>query len=222
MKTSWAWAFLGVVLLLFVACGDGSNPEVVLGGSPPVSGSSSSTSSGGAIVCIPGQQLACACPGGFQGAQACLGDGSGFGTCGGCGSGEGGAAPETSSSSTSGSGGAGGQGGDGGAGGEEPCVHDPHPCGVPNQYCGDIDLGCGFVAHCDPCEDSSRYLSCNTSTHLCECTPASNDPEAVDACEPFGYPPYYCGPVGFYRGPPDCVGPERPLSNGETVACCPP
>lgn len=32
-------------------------------------------------ACVPGQQIACACPGGTDGAQACLGDGSGFGPC---------------------------------------------------------------------------------------------------------------------------------------------
>lgn len=32
-------------------------------------------------VCVPGQQVACACPGGYQGAQACLDDGSGYAAC---------------------------------------------------------------------------------------------------------------------------------------------
>lgn len=31
--------------------------------------------------CVPGQQVACACPGGADGAQACLPDGSGYAPC---------------------------------------------------------------------------------------------------------------------------------------------
>lgn len=43
------------------------------------------TRSNDARLCVPGQQMACPCPGGLQGAQACLDDGSGFTTCAGCG-----------------------------------------------------------------------------------------------------------------------------------------
>ncbi len=39
---------------------------------------------GGASTCVPGTQIACACPGGGQGVQSCQADGLGFGTCGGC------------------------------------------------------------------------------------------------------------------------------------------
>ncbi len=46
-------------------------------------GSSASTTSatGSPGNCVPGQQIACACPGGADGAQACLADGSGYGVC---------------------------------------------------------------------------------------------------------------------------------------------
>ncbi|HRI68550.1 MAG TPA: hypothetical protein PK156_30185 [Polyangium sp.] len=69
--------------------------------------SSSSLSSGGGTsnqVCIPGQQIACACPGGFSGAQACNEQGSGYDPC-------------QCESSTGGMGGTGGMAGMGGAGG---------------------------------------------------------------------------------------------------------
>ncbi len=38
-----------------------------------------------AILCVPGDQKACACPGGLLGAQACNADGTGFDPCLGCG-----------------------------------------------------------------------------------------------------------------------------------------
>src|SRR5829696_1971433 len=40
-----------------------------------------STEDGGATPCAPGQQIACACPGGSQGAQVCRGDGAGYEPC---------------------------------------------------------------------------------------------------------------------------------------------
>jgi hypothetical protein len=48
-------------------------------------------------VCAPGQQIACACPGGGSGAQVCNSAGTGYGTCSGCGSGDAGA-PDSGSS----------------------------------------------------------------------------------------------------------------------------
>lgn len=65
-------------------------------------------------VCSPGQQIACACPGGAQGAQACNSSGTGYGACdcpmgtgGGGGSSSGGAAGAT----TAGAAGSSGSGG---------------------------------------------------------------------------------------------------------------
>lgn len=73
---------------------------------------------GGASACTPGQQIACACPGGTNGVQACNAEGSGFEKCA-CGGG--------------GSGGTGGGPigcGDGFcAGSEEDCHSCPQDCG---------------------------------------------------------------------------------------------
>ena len=41
-----------------------------------------------ARICVPGQQVACACPGGLSGAQVCNDQGSGLGACFGCGAGD--------------------------------------------------------------------------------------------------------------------------------------
>ena len=51
---------------------------VILGCATPAA------TTGGTSACVPGTQIACACPGGGQGAQSCQADGLGFGTCGGC------------------------------------------------------------------------------------------------------------------------------------------
>lgn len=50
-----------------------------------IGGCTSSTGGGAGKSCVPGQQIACACPGGAMGAQACLMDGTGYGPCMGCG-----------------------------------------------------------------------------------------------------------------------------------------
>ena len=77
------FAFLSILAVaVYLGCGGGS-----------------STSTGG-MACIPGDQKACPCPGGFMGAQACLPDGNGYSTCDGCG---GGSASSSSGSTSSGS-----------------------------------------------------------------------------------------------------------------------
>ena len=71
---------------------------------------------GSQILCIPGQQLECACPGGTVGAQACRDDGSGYLPCD-C------SAPapaDGGSDASSDGGGPAGDGGDGGNGDEQP------------------------------------------------------------------------------------------------------
>ncbi len=57
------------VLALAAACGGGSDAGPLIPGT----------------ACIPGQQIACTCPGGEVGAQACTSNGEGYGTCAGCG-----------------------------------------------------------------------------------------------------------------------------------------
>jgi hypothetical protein len=76
------------------ACAQGTVTDAV--GSRGAGGASSSSTGG--MVCVPGAQVACACPGGTPGAQACNADGTGYEPCLGC---------STSTSST-GAGGAGG------------------------------------------------------------------------------------------------------------------
>src|SRR6478609_1177419 len=107
MRAAWA------SLLMALALGCGSVDNTGAGGSTSassgiVTGQSSSTSG---VLCIPGQQIACACPGGAaMGAQACLPGGTGYGPCQGCeasGSTSSGQSGATSSSSS----GAGGSGG---------------------------------------------------------------------------------------------------------------
>lgn len=55
---------LGLVGSVALACGDGGDDG-----------------DGGAGSCVPGQQVACACPGGADGVQVCALDGSSFGVC---------------------------------------------------------------------------------------------------------------------------------------------
>src|SRR4051812_8721837 len=42
------------------------------------------TSPNGTLLCVPGEQKACDCPGGTTGAQICNAEGAGFDTCLGC------------------------------------------------------------------------------------------------------------------------------------------
>ena len=97
---------LGMTSTVIIGCGS-DNPPGSTGAS---TGAASST---GGMVCIPGIQIECACPGGGPGAQACNMQGSGFEPCqcvGMSGSG--------SVSGSGGSGGVGGMGGSGGSGGQ--------------------------------------------------------------------------------------------------------
>jgi len=131
MRMRWAYIAMGA---LFAGCGD-SNPTSNAGST---SGSTvSGSSSGVSALCVPGQQLECACPGGGKGAQKCRADGTGFEACAGCesaGSTSGGQSGATSSSSSSGSSGAGGAGStsssSSGSGGAPPECTSPTDCGT--------------------------------------------------------------------------------------------
>jgi len=59
--------------------GEASTTDASTSGNGSSSATTSATGSPG--NCVPGQQIACACPGGTDGAQACLPDGSGYGVC---------------------------------------------------------------------------------------------------------------------------------------------
>lgn len=54
---------------------------LILAASAVGCGASSSDVAAGGDRCTPGQQVACACPGGFPGAQACTADGNGYERC---------------------------------------------------------------------------------------------------------------------------------------------
>lgn len=78
-------------------------------------GTTQGGSGGASQVCSPGQQIACACPGGAQGAQACNPSGTGYEPCD-CPGGPGGAAGSTSAGGAAGAAGPGGASSGGGAG----------------------------------------------------------------------------------------------------------
>ncbi|MFS8068588.1 MAG: hypothetical protein ACMG6S_19700, partial [Byssovorax sp.] len=101
-----AWIVVGALVVATASCGGG-----VEGGTS--TSTSGATASSGGNLCIPGQQLACACVGGTMGAQTCRADGSGFDPCLGCGeTGSSGSASTGAGGASSGSGsGGGGQGG---------------------------------------------------------------------------------------------------------------
>lgn len=65
---------LGIAALAIYGCG--GDTISLTSGSGGSSGTSTST-----MVCTPGQQVACACPGGTEGVQRCLDDGSKLGDC---------------------------------------------------------------------------------------------------------------------------------------------
>jgi hypothetical protein len=90
------------------ASGEGGAPGAGQGGSA----GATSGQGGSGMVCIPGQQLECACPGSqVTGAQVCDKEGKSLGPCTGCPGGAGG---------SGGTGGSGGKGGAAGKGGEGP------------------------------------------------------------------------------------------------------
>jgi hypothetical protein len=109
-------------------------------------GGASSVGEGGAgggkqQVCVPGQQIACACPGGGEGAQACSADGLSFGACSGCLPASGG--PAGGGSGAAGPGGAAGS--NGGAGLAPPSS----PADAPAEDAG--SCGCtGAGGHRQP------------------------------------------------------------------------
>lgn len=65
------------ILLLSLAACSGDDASFVTGST----GSTSSPTTGGVNVCIPGQQVWCACPNGVDGAQVCSPDGDSLGEC---------------------------------------------------------------------------------------------------------------------------------------------
>lgn len=96
------WLLSGTLCLaLFAACSESgdaglASPDASVGGS-----------GGNQLLCTPGEQVVCACPGGAPGAQRCRDDGSGYESC---------LCPDAGTGGGSGSGGSAGQAGGGAAG----------------------------------------------------------------------------------------------------------
>lgn len=118
---------------------------------------------GGGEACTPGQQIACACPGGGNGAQVCLPNGGGFGACDGCGG----------ASSSSGGGVSSGSGG-GSSGPSDACIPLTMSQACPSnlQPCGQHGDGCGGTYECGTC-NSPQECSCGSSSGGFCCTPAT-------------------------------------------------
>lgn len=134
--------------------GCSKSPATSFGTSSGSTSSSSSSSSGDVYLCVPGQQIACACPGGAMGVQVCAADGQSYGGCMECSGGAGGSggtgeasSSSSTSSSSSGMGGVGGVGGSAGAGGQ-----------------GGAPVACSDVTSC-PGEDTvCAWRTCIEST----------------------------------------------------------
>ncbi|MBX7078051.1 MAG: hypothetical protein K1X88_02620 [Nannocystaceae bacterium] len=87
------WRALAALVITSAACATASDPgrdsagEIGQGSASSDDGTTAAathgtgTGSEGMQNCVPGQQIACACPGGSDGAQACLPDGGGYGPC---------------------------------------------------------------------------------------------------------------------------------------------
>lgn len=110
---------------LLAACAAGGNPNEGGSGGGQTGGAGEGGDSG--QLCVPGQQIACACPGGADGVQSCNGRGDGYGACN-CGDGSGG-----------------GFGGSG-EGGSDPCGDGT--CTEGEENCHTCENDCGF---CEPC-----------------------------------------------------------------------
>jgi hypothetical protein len=155
------WPHIAMVALL---AGYGDSNQISNGGSTSGSTSSGSSSGMGAL-CVPGQQIECACPGGGKGAQKCRADGTGFEACDGCksaGSTSGGQSGATSSSAASGGGGAGGatsSSGSSGSGGAPPECMTPTDCGTDTTClswtCSDGKCGKNHAAEGTPLAQQS-------------------------------------------------------------------
>ncbi|MFA6099412.1 MAG: hypothetical protein WC750_00860 [Patescibacteria group bacterium] len=158
-------------------CGTGGT-----GGVGGTGGSAGAAGTGGAPpLCVPGQQIACACGGGINGTQVCVADGMSYGTCV-CGTGGTGGAGGTGG--TAGSAGTAGTGGGtlcapgtqidcacGGNGtGKQTCAQDGMSygsclCTVLTCHDGEYCKGTGYsFAPCEVCHEvlngADRYVSC--------------------------------------------------------------
>lgn len=129
-------------------------------------GCSSQGNPTGTAICVPGQQVECACPGGApKGAQKCLPGGNGYGDCFGCAGGAG--------SGTGGAGGGGGATSSGSGGADCGCVPGTvlacvSPCGttgavtctdtcqIPNDCVPPVEICNGLDDDCQNGPDDDR------------------------------------------------------------------
>lgn len=127
-----------VALLTACAGGDGERgDDTTFTTTTPTTGEDT----GDPMVCVPGAQSSCACPGGGDGVQACNAEGTGLGECE-CG-GVSDSADSTGPSGTT----------------AEPTTGEPDPCG---------DLTCAEDETCNSCpEDCGECVPC-TSAPSCE------------------------------------------------------
>lgn len=188
-------AALGIAL--FAGCSESDD-----GWAERPNADASTGGSGGTQVCTPGQQVACACPGGDTGAQRCRDDGSGYETCicvDAGSDGDGGAAGHSEAGSDGDGGAAGhsdagldasagtaGASGDAGTGGtpadasqdsdadSAACVYDTIPA-------AHVQANVLYVL------DRSETMNCNAppiqTTAQCESTPAKVDPTSPSKWE---------------------------------------
>lgn len=64
-----------------IGCAAGQDVESMGSGGADTGGAGGAGTGGSASLCVPGQQVSCACPGGTSGVQACNAAGSGFDKC---------------------------------------------------------------------------------------------------------------------------------------------
>jgi hypothetical protein len=130
-------------------------------------GASGQAGVGGSPLCVPGSQVACACPGSsVPGAQVCQPDGLGLGPCEGCPAGTGGAG----ASGGGGGGAAAGMGGDGGSGQSGAAGAAAGAAGSGSVLPEDNDQACGDGLDNDgdgdvDCED----LGCSQNQNVTVC-----------------------------------------------------
>lgn len=189
---------LGMTSTMVAGCGSDN----------PIGSTGTSTETGsstGGMICVPGIQIECPCPGGGPGAQACNMQGSGFEPCqcvgmsgsGGSMSGTGGMGGSggmtgsggmggagggmSSSGGIGGMGGAGGMGGMAGAGGMGGMVNPVCGNGVieGNELCDD-----GNVLNGDGCESDCLFTCDNTSSTSGDAKCDDNNPcNGAETCQ---------------------------------------
>ncbi len=205
-------------LIAFGSVGGCSSDDTLFSssGSGSSTATGASSSGGGAGACVPGQQIACACPGGASGIQACNSDGSGYEPCaceGTTGAGAGGA-------TTTGAGGTGG-GTLCAPGSTEPCYDGP--AGTEN-----VGLCVAGLRTCEP--DGGAFGPCVgavlPAAETCatpgddDCDGAANEEGAGCACVPGTQAACYSGPPATENVGPCHGGTQLCNAAGDGYGLC--